>query len=267
MNNGTTARGEDFTVKIQKQKRNKKFVTTESAIGRARGLSLSKDDPMIAKCIKIMERYVRGDETWTDNIEKHKDNGKGHLFCRPYMSSAAINSFDPNNPIIEPLRENVVETLRTAFAKGSFDENFWEQKVKEYHVPSIAAPGMYSAMLLRNTNCMEDKLQRQYLNYIWNMKNGIYYVSSMPPTDKRYLEDRRFFEWFSTLELLSGFSLFSEFMAGDILTHLMNETKRLINDDVTIPASYNVRYSESWRDKNARKNDMILRILRILKKC
>ena len=89
----------------------------------------------------------------------------------------------------------------------------------------------------------------------------------MPPTDKRYLEDRRFFEWFNTLELLSGFSLFSEFMAGDILTHLMNETKRLINDDVTIPASYNVRYSESWRDKNARKNDMILRIFRVLVKC
>jgi len=34
----------------------------------------------------------------------------------------------------------------------------------------------------------------------------------MPPADKRRIEDKRFFEWLSTLELLSGFSLFPEFM-------------------------------------------------------
>lgn len=59
---------------------------------------------------------------------------------------------------------------------------------------------------------MSNTLERQYLNYIWNKKDGIYYVSSMPPADKRCLEDNQFFEWLSSLELLSGFSLFSEFM-------------------------------------------------------
>jgi len=58
-----------------------------------------------------MERYVRGEETWTDNIEKHKDNGKGHMFCRPYMSAAAINIFDPENPLIKPLRDNALDTI------------------------------------------------------------------------------------------------------------------------------------------------------------
>lgn len=62
------------------------FVTTESALGRARGLSLSKDDPMIAKCIKIMERYVRGDETWTDKTLKSKNwraKSSGACFISP----------------------------------------------------------------------------------------------------------------------------------------------------------------------------------------
>ena len=79
---------------------------------------------MIAKCIKIMERYIRGDETWTDYIEKHKDNGKGHLFCRPFMSAANINLFEPENPVIKPLRDVVVETIKTAFANDVFDEIF-----------------------------------------------------------------------------------------------------------------------------------------------
>jgi hypothetical protein len=241
-----------------------KFVTTEAALRRARELGLTKDDPIIEKCIKLMERYVSGEETWTDNIEKQKDNGKGHMFCRPYMSAAAINTFDPENPLIKPLRDNALESVKRAFENGFFDEQVWEQDVREYRVPSIAGTGMDGIMLFQSTNCMEDNLQKQYLEYIWNGKNGIYYVSSMPSADKRYLEDKRFFEWLSTLELLSGFSLFPEFMKNDALPHLLNETNRLINDDIIIPASYNTRYAESWRDKNNRKNDVILRILRLL---
>jgi len=45
------------------------------------------------------------------------------------------------------------------------------------------------------------------------------------------------------------------------------DSVRLINGDIVIPASYNARYAESWRDKNNRRNDVILRILRLLVKC
>jgi hypothetical protein len=141
-----------------------KFVTTEAALRRARELGLTKDDPIIEKCIKRMERYVSGEETWTDNIEKHKDNGKGHMFCRPYMSAAAINIFDPENPLIKPLRDNALESVKKAFQNDFFDEQAWEQDVREYRVPSIAGTGMYGIMLFQNTNCMDDKLQRQYLD-------------------------------------------------------------------------------------------------------
>jgi hypothetical protein len=108
--------------KIPKQK----FATTEAALRRARGLSLSKDDPVVAKCIKLMERYVRGEETWSDNIEKHKDGGKGHLRARLFITAANINLFDPENSVVKPRRYVFIKTLKIALSNGCFDEKAWE---------------------------------------------------------------------------------------------------------------------------------------------
>ena len=254
-----------FHTQDTKLPKNQRF-TTEGMLGRSRELSLSKDDPIIAKSIRLMERYVRGEETWTDNIEKHSDKGKSHMFCRPFMTAAAINMIDSANPVIKPLRYVVVETLKTAFENGDFDENFWNQKEREYHVPGIVRPGtLYGSMLLQNTNCMDDTLQRRWLDYIWNQSGGIYYVSSVPPADKQNLEDGLFAQWFGTLEVLSGFSLFPDFMKNDALPHLLNEADRLINGDVVCNLS--CRYSDSSRNKDKRKADMVLRIARLLVKC
>ncbi len=105
-----------------------KFVTTESALRRARELSLSKDDPIIATCIRLMERYVRGEETWRDNIEKHHDGGKSHLHARPFVTAAFLNLFDPENPVVKPKRDVFVKTLKVALSKGYFDEEAWEEE-------------------------------------------------------------------------------------------------------------------------------------------
>lgn len=124
-------------------------------------------------------------------------------------------------------------------------------------------------MILQNSDCIDDNLQKQYLDYIWNKKEGIYYISDFAPVKKHSLEDRQFTTWLSALESLSGFSLFPEFMKKDVFPHLTGEINRLINHDVKLPAAHPVtgHYSESWRIKNNRKNDMILRIARILIKC
>lgn len=136
-----------FHSQDSKATKKQKFVTTENALGRARQLSLTKGDPVIEKCIKKMERYVSGEETWMDNIEMHKDKGKSHLFCRPYMTAAVINTFDSDNPLIKSLRDNALKSLVKAFATGFFDGKVWEQDVREYRIPSIAGTGMYGIML------------------------------------------------------------------------------------------------------------------------
>lgn len=136
-----------------------KFVSTKVALRRARELSLPKDDPVVAKCIRLMERYVREEEAWPDYVEKHKDNGRGFIFCRPFLTAANLNLFDPDNPVLKPLRDVVVETMKTAFANGRLDEDYWKQKVGEYHVPSIMHPGIaYSPMQLQSVDCMVENV-------------------------------------------------------------------------------------------------------------
>ena len=50
---------------------------TEAALRRARELGLTKDDPMIAKCIAYMEKLALRVEPYPDRIETHKDNMGG----------------------------------------------------------------------------------------------------------------------------------------------------------------------------------------------
>jgi hypothetical protein len=244
-----------------------KYVTTEDALKRARQLSLSKDDPMIARCIKLMERYVRGEETWSDKIEMHHDGGRSHLHSRSYLTAAWINLFDPENPVVKPKRDVLVNTLKVALSKSYFDEEAWMEENRNYRGPCLSGWNAYPLMLLQNSDCIDDTLQRQYLSYIWNRKEGIYYLADFPLSERVYLEDKRFYKWIYTLEHLTGFSLFPEFMKDEALSHLLNETYRLINEDVIIPSSYNLRYSDSWRDKNKRKTDLVLRLARIINKC
>lgn len=260
-----------FHTQDSKVLKKQRFVTTETALRRARELSLSKDDPIIAKCIKLMERYVRGEETWTDKIEKHKDGGKSHLHSRPFITAANINLFDPENPVIKPKRDVFVKTLKIALSEGYFNEEAWEQENKNYSGSCLSGWNAYPLMILQNTNCMEDTLQRQYLEYLWHRKDGIYYLTDFPLSEKRKVEDKSFSSWLTTLGYISGFSLFPEFMKDDALPHLINEVNRLIYEDIVLPtpepAAYSIRYAESWRDKNTRKTDMILRIARIIVKC
>jgi hypothetical protein len=248
----------------------RKFVTTETALRRAHELSLSKDDQIISKCIKLMERYVLDKETWTDSVEKHHDNGKSHLYSRSFVTAANINLFDPENSVIKPKRDIFVKTLKVSLEKGYFDEEVWENENKNYRGPCLNGWNAYPLMILQNSKCMDDTLQRKYLNYIWNRKDGIYYLTDYPISDIISVEDNRFNSWLKTLWYLSGFSLFEEIIKKDVLKHLIKEIERLINNDIVLPGNggigtaYNIRYADKWSSKNEKKVDMILRITRVI---
>jgi len=250
-----------------KAEKKPRFLTTEAALGRAHELSLPKDDPIIVKAAELLERYARGEETWRDRIEMHKDNGKGHMYCRPFMSAAQLGMFDPDNSAIRPLLGVVANKVETAFSSGTFDGEFWDREVREYRVPVIAHPGnMYGSMLLQCSGCLDDNLQRLYLEYMMNSENGIYYVSRIPLSDKQTFESGNFRQWLGMLELLSGFTLFPKLIGTVVLPHLLNETERIINDEVVLD-NHKTRYAEDWRNKDKRKTDAVLRIARLLAKC
>jgi len=277
------------------QMKGKKFSCTEAALRRARELSLSKDDPVVARCIRYMERLLRGEEQSPDRVEIHRDGGKNAYLCGFYGLSANINMFDPENPEIAPYKRNAIDNIRLAFACGGFDEDIWGQALREYRVPTLVSPGCaFSLMLMREEGYMEDTLQRLYLAYHWDRKAAVIkanhvstyehipaaisYMSKFPPADKKRLEDKDFTIWLSLLELLSGFSLFGEFIKDDTFEYLLNEADRMVLGEVILPDppgghantcnhAVNGRYAESWRVKHKRKTDMVLRIARILAKC
>lgn len=263
--NGSWGRFHSMDTRLMNKR---KFVSTEAALRRAFDLGLTKADKLIEKCAALMERYLRGEEMWLDYTEKHHDNGKSFLIAFPFLIAANLSRFDPENALLKSKRDVFVKTLEKSFVSGSFEKDVWEQGNREYIGPCLGAWTVYPFWLLQGSDCLDEALQRRYLNYIWNRNEGIHYISKSAPAEKFWLEDKGFTVWLSALESLSGFSLFPEFMRDDVFPHLSGEMYRLMNGGVRLPVARPIsgHYAESWREKNARKNDMLLRILRVLVK-
>lgn len=262
MENGSWGR---FHTQDTKDKTKRRFVTSEQALRRMKDMSLDKDDILVSRSVSLMERYLRGDETWTDAMEKHY----GFEIAFRTIIAANLSRFDPLNRLINRKREIAAKNLAKAFQTGRFNEETWEQENLNDNEVLLRAYMVHILWLLQYENCISDTVERQYLDYIWNRDKGIYYISNSPVSEIRSLESKDFTTWLSSLEALCGFSKFPEFMCGRTVTHLYNEINRLIYEDVILPPSTGIigHYSERWNSQNARRNDMILRIARILVKC
>jgi len=212
-----------------------------------------------------MERYIRGEERWTDNNERHY----GWEVAFKTLIAARLSLFDPTNPLLRTKREICVENLAKAFAADAPNEEIWESENRKSDEILLRVWMIYPVWLLQCNEFLDEELQRKFLNWIWNRKGGIYYVTNIPPADVRSLEDKGFAQWLSGVENLSGFSLFPEIMAKGVAAHLLHEIERLIMGDIKLPSAHTItgRYAESWVGGNARKNDSILRILRVLVRC
>lgn len=247
----------------------RQFDTTEAALRRMRDLGLTKYDLLVAKNVGLMEQYLRGEQTWRDNVEKHHDDGKSFLCARDYITAANLALFDPENPLLVPFREICINQLRAAFASGGYNDEIWHSFNRGYIGTCLQAFMIYPLWLVQGCGALDIELERKYLDYIWNRSEGIYYISGSAVSQKRALEDKGFTIWLSALESLRGFSLFGEFMRHGIYEHLQTEIKRLLEDEIKLPPAQPIigHYAESWRDKYSRKNDMIIRILRVLTRC
>lgn len=262
MENGSWGR---FHTQDTKNETRRKFVTTEHALKRVQELALDKEDPILSKAIKLMERYITSEEAWTDNNE----NFYGFETSFKSLVAANLSLFDPGNPLIRHKQQICEKNISKALATGNFLEEVWEQENVIDNEILLKAYMVYPMWLLQSTKGISDTIQRQYLNYIWHREHGIYYISTFASSKLEFLESKKFTMWLSSLENLSGFSLFPEFMNNDITPHLYHEINRLMDGNVVLPSAHPIsgHYSENWSVKNVRKNDMILRIGRILAKC
>lgn len=257
--NGSWGRFHTQDTKLQEKR---KFVTTEAALRRARELSLDQEDELIDKAIQLMERYVEGQEEWLDTIEHHY----GFEISFRAIVTANLSLFDPKHPLVQTKKEICATNLSKAMRHGVLDEAVWEQENRNSNEILLRPYMVYVIWLLENNDYLDQERERDFLNYIWHRKDGIYYCTSGPISDPKFLESKDFSTWLAGLENLSSFTLFPEFMNRGTADHLINEVHRLMYSDVLLPNASPLfgHYSETWSSKNSRKNDMILRILRVL---
>lgn len=242
---------------------NQFFKTTETAISRMKELSLNHSDAMVASCIRLMERYLTGEAMWPDKIEHHD----GFIIALNTIVAANLSLLDPDNTLLLHRRKVCAENLEKAFQHGYLDESSWESENRNSNEILLRIYMVHPIRLLQHNADLKEDLQRQYLNYIWTRKEGIYYISRYAPSEVKSLEDTGFQEWLRSLEELSGFMLFPEFLQRDgIYEHLLKESYRLMEENVTLTSASPVygHYSESWRRKSGRTDDLLLRILRFL---
>lgn len=242
-----------------------KFVTTEAALRRARELSLDKNDEMVHKTIQLMERYLEGQEKWLDVNEHHY----GFQISFRTIVAANLSLFDPKHPLVQEKKEVVAAHLSKAFIDGFLYEDIWEKENRNSNEVLLRPYMVYIIWLLQNNDFLDKANERDYLKYIWYRKEGIYYCTNGPLSDIHFLESKNFLTWLSGLESLCNFSLFPEFMSMGTSNHLINEIHRLMYENVSLPKTSPIfgHYSETWSNRISRRNDMILRILRVLIKC
>jgi hypothetical protein len=254
-----------FHTQDTKSQLKQKFTTTESALRRARELSLDGNDEMIYKAIQLMERYIQGQEEWLDANEHHY----GFQVAFRTLVAANLSLFDPKHPLVQKKKEICADNLSNAFRNGSLYEDIWEKENRKCNEILLKPYMVYIIWLLQNNDFLDQANERNFFEYIWYRKEGIYYRTNGPSSSIEFLESKNFRTWLSGLENLCDFSLFPEFMSTGTSNHLLNEIHRLMYDDVSLPSTSPIfgHYSETWSNKNCRRNDMILRILRILIKC
>ncbi len=240
------------------------FPTTEAALQRIRELSLDLQDPVLVSCIHRMECYLDGSDQWTDKIEHHS----GFVIALNTIVASNLSLFLPDHPLINEKRRICSENMTKAFHNGVLVEELWSAENKRSNEILLEAYMVHTARLLQNNPYLDEDIQRKYLRYLWNRKEGIYYISNSAPAVSFSLESRKFNEWLSNLEALSGFSLFPELMAQGAREQLMKEADRLMCQEIKLPPTHPVygHYSESWRNKENRRYDLLLRILRLLVK-
>lgn len=254
-----------FHTQDTKSQLKQRFTTTESALRRARELSLEENDDMVSKTIRLMERYIQGQEKWLDVEEHHY----GFHEAFKTLVTANLSLFIPRHPLVQKKKKTVAEHLSRSLINGSVNEELWEKANRQSNEIFLKPYMVYPVWLLQHNDYLDQAMERAFLKYIWNRKEGIYYRTDGPASDIIYLESKSFLTWLSGLESLSEFTVFPEFMNMGASSHLLNEVHRLMYDDVSLPKASPIfgHYSETWLNKNARRNDLILRILRLLMKC
>lgn len=251
-----------FYSSITSISKNKNFKSTASAFLRISDLSLDTTDPMVNLSVELCKKYLEGEIKIPDSV------GSKNL-VQPVIIRRAIiqclSNFEPDNIFVTELREITADRFVKSCERGYFDVEVW----RELDInPTISDFSKDVILLLSYKGIIDDKFQRILLSCEWERDIWNNKLSKFASP-----EEPSFHGWLLRIEKLKNFTLFGEFMAENTAPYLYTVCERLCDKEDAINVCVNNyhyhygQYTESPRSNQHKKNDLLLRIIRILEKC
>jgi len=257
-----------FEDMIAEQAKGKHFKSTTRAMSRMLDLALDISDPMVLATVELCRQYVSGEKDFPNVWGK---NNWGKRIGTRHSAARWLTYFEPDNIHVAKLRGQYAERLNAVCKSGCFSENLWEQT--DYHQHGVFG-GCFAydkLYMLFHGNCISEEIERIWLKHEW-YENRLWYNGNLP-SEIKTPNEKSFIFWLTRLEYLQRFSLFGEFMEAEVAPNLYSLCERLCNPaaDMDIKTNnyfyHQGQYSEAPRNRQHKKSDLLLRIIRLLNKC
>lgn len=253
----------------------RKFGTTEVAVSRAVALGLDKSHPILAKAAEYLARILRDESTFPDPPESNDRWATGEKL----FTAGTLSLFDPDNPTLGETRKLWIEIANRACVGGVFDPNAERNAHKALTGATVyfrdgretylvLNSRYHAAILTAKPRLLNRRTEKTLLEWLWRRHDGLGYLNvpiENPPFSKPGAMDR----WFTSHELLSGFTYWPEFSRDVIEILSLQRGEDGLWDFGPSPRGAGVHYFpliENTRRKGARALDWSARTLILLYK-
>ncbi|HYE83071.1 MAG TPA: hypothetical protein VEG39_13015 [Clostridia bacterium] len=253
----------------------RKFPTTEIAVNRALSLGLKADSSILSKCVAFMVRIINGADSWPDRVEKFDE----WPVMTKIVTAATLSRVDRNHSDLENIWKLWAEITESAFETG---EHNADRELAAFEEVTKLRPTnrdsklnkMYPLILLSATSGrLNPDIEKSYLEWIWNSKEGIYYLTWFSMDILPYITSKEFPFWLRAIDIIIGYG-YGKVLVENSIDYLWSIRKKdglwdfgAASKSADYARSYcGWHLSGSWREPVNRQIDCTIRILLLLKK-
>ena len=253
----------------------RKFPTTENAVNRALSLGLNAESNILSRSVTYMAKVICGLDSWPDRVEKFNE----WPVITKMITASTLSRVDRNHPVLNGIWNLWVEIARCSFETGGHD---LKKELAAFEEITGICPTkrdsklnkMYPLILLSTTdNSLSLDIEKAYLEWLWNNKEGIYYLTWFSMDVMPEITSREFPFWLRAFDIISNYN-YGKHLGKNSIDHLwsLRSKEGLWDFGANSKASNSARIhcgwqlSSSWRGSLNRQIDSTIRILLLLKK-
>lgn len=240
-------------------------ITTEQALRRLEKLGYTMEDECIQKAVQYMNDCLVRKKNIPDRVEKIHD---WNVFTALLLATG-IRRFTKDNPAANRIAEQWAEITTEAFRSGNYQQEVYIDAYKRILKPNgeriCGLETYYPVSLL--CDCLEEKTECAFLDYILQFHKGIYYVyegklSILPEV----FSSKEASHYLGAIELLARYKHAKsrlQFVADWLEANRSEKGSwdmgKTVNDKVYFPLS------DDWRKAESREADCTERVEKLLR--